>query len=749
MTEVAFFRCLYNGAAILLFGTLIFLSVTPMGDWSDAARVRGLALRCSASFSLLCLVAAAGFLIAKAAELNGGAMALLDPSGWQNIASTRFGRVWSARGLIALTLAALLLAVVLRGRSVDATGERTRRSFLISASVLTGVGLALGALAGHGAALEPRWPFIALHSVHLLAAGAWVGGLPALILVLSRARSSAGEQSCEFAAHSLTRFSALASAMVALIVTSGLVLAYWFTSVAPAHVSLFLAWPDAIELALLAPLVAVAWQLRWRLFPLPQRTDGESSARSPNWLFVALLSVLTLLLLHFARASLPPLIGTRYGLLILAKGGTMLFILLLAGHVRWFFLPRLSSGNGARFASISPWVIGECLLGLIVVLLGSVAAETTPAAHEQIVWPFAYRFSLEANWDSPAARQQVYLGAALTFIGAVWGMTGWIKAPLLRRRMQPRAWAARGAAITSAVGLLVALPPIVVAAYPDTYRRSSVPFDAASIVNGIAVYRANCVSCHGDSGRGDGPLATGLSSQPANLTEPHTALHTSGDIFWWLTHGIPGKAMPGFSASLPEEARWDVINFLRALSGGYRARILGEQVVPGRSWLGAPDFSLADKHTDAARLSELRGKKTVLLVVFSWPHSRARLEALRDRATKLSALGVEIVAAPGDEHAAKALDNGALESFPFSMPAGGSIDVANAYALFERTLLNPGEEISGVRSSHSEFLIDRSGYIRARWNEPFAASPETQLETQISLLNRETQVLTPFDDHMH
>jgi putative copper export protein/mono/diheme cytochrome c family protein/peroxiredoxin len=749
MTGIAFFRGLFNSSAILLFGTLIFLSATPKVALPEVARLRGFALRSSALFSVLCLVAAAGFLLTKTAELNGGAIAVLDPRGWQNIASTRFGRVWIARGLVALALAGFLVGKTSLRRPVDATPARTRPLFLVAASVLAGVGLALGALAGHGAALEPRWPFIALHMVHLLAAGAWVGGLPALILTLSRARSCKGNQSSEFAADSLARFSPLASVMVALIVSSGLVLTYWFTSLAPAHVDLRLTWPDPIKLALLAPLVAVAWHVRWRLFPLPPRAGGDTVARSPNWLIVALLSVLALLLLFIARASLPPLIGTLYGRLILAKGGILLLILLLAGHVRWYFLPRLLNRDGAEIAPISRWVIVECLLGLVIVVLGSVAAETTPAAHEQIAWPLAFRISLEANWDDPAVRQEVYLGAAMTFLGALWGMIGWIKAPLLRSRMQPEALTTWGAGITIAVGLLVALPPIVIPAYPDTYRRSSVPFEAASIVNGIAVYRANCVPCHGESGRGDGPLGKGLSTRPANLTEPHTALHTGGDIFWWLTHGIPGKPMPGFSASIPEEARWDVINFLRALSAGYQARIIGEQVVPNRPWLGAPDFSFSDKRTDAARLSDLRGKKTVLLVIFSWPNSRARLEALRDRAATLSALGVEIIAAPGDEIAAKALDSGALESFLFSVIAGGSIDVASAYALLGRTLRNAGEDVSGLRSSHCEFLIDRSGYIRARWNEPLDARSSTQLETQIVLLNREAKVFSPPDDHMH
>jgi high-affinity iron transporter len=38
---------------------------------------------------------------------------------------------------------------------------------------------------------------------------------------------------------------------------------------------------------------------------------------------------------------------------------------------------------------------------------------------------------------------------------------------------------------------------------------------------GRALYQANgCASCHGASGRGDGPLAANLSPSPANLRDP-------------------------------------------------------------------------------------------------------------------------------------------------------------------------------------------------------------------------------------
>ena len=37
--------------------------------------------------------------------------------------------------------------------------------------------------------------------------------------------------------------------------------------------------------------------------------------------------------------------------------------------------------------------------------------------------------------------------------------------------------------------------------------------------SGLALYSENCVSCHGVTGRGDGPDASGLGTKPADLTK--------------------------------------------------------------------------------------------------------------------------------------------------------------------------------------------------------------------------------------
>jgi copper transport protein len=82
---------------------------------------------------------------------------------------------------------------------------------------------------------------------------------------------------------------------------------------------------------------------------------------------------------------------------------------------------------------------------------------------------------------------------------------------------------------------------------------------------GARLYRENCAVCHGPEGRGDGPAAPSLVPRPADLTV-HAPMHTDGELFWWITNGLPGTAMPAFRNRLTEPERWHIVNFLRTLT---------------------------------------------------------------------------------------------------------------------------------------------------------------------------------------
>jgi len=71
---------------------------------------------------------------------------------------------------------------------------------------------------------------------------------------------------------------------------------------------------------------------------------------------------------------------------------------------------------------------------------------------------------------------------------------------------------------------------------------------------GKALFEANCASCHGSKGYGDGPQAATINPKPRNY---HTEKLKFGDdvvsIYNTLLKGSPGTSMPSFALKPPEE----------------------------------------------------------------------------------------------------------------------------------------------------------------------------------------------------
>jgi mono/diheme cytochrome c family protein len=90
---------------------------------------------------------------------------------------------------------------------------------------------------------------------------------------------------------------------------------------------------------------------------------------------------------------------------------------------------------------------------------------------------------------------------------------------------------------------------------------------SGSIATGQALFATNCVPCHGESGRGDGPIAETLNPRPSDLTQHAIAgIHTDAQLFEWITNGFPGSRMPAFGSALSDTDRWHLVNFIRTLA---------------------------------------------------------------------------------------------------------------------------------------------------------------------------------------
>jgi len=90
------------------------------------------------------------------------------------------------------------------------------------------------------------------------------------------------------------------------------------------------------------------------------------------------------------------------------------------------------------------------------------------------------------------------------------------------------------------------------------------PLDTA---RGHALYTANCASCHGDRGMGDGPGSKGLSIEVPAIGSSSALPDLSPTLAYNVVSvGIRATPMPSFATLSPQD-RWNVVNYVYALRG--------------------------------------------------------------------------------------------------------------------------------------------------------------------------------------
>jgi mono/diheme cytochrome c family protein len=88
--------------------------------------------------------------------------------------------------------------------------------------------------------------------------------------------------------------------------------------------------------------------------------------------------------------------------------------------------------------------------------------------------------------------------------------------------------------------------------------------DEVSIQRGQTLFKINCIMCHGDTGEGNGRLASIIANKPANLTSIITQSKKDGALFMTITNGVEGK-MPPMVENTTVRDRWDLVNYIRTL----------------------------------------------------------------------------------------------------------------------------------------------------------------------------------------
>src|SRR5579864_6520632 len=82
------------------------------------------------------------------------------------------------------------------------------------------------------------------------------------------------------------------------------------------------------------------------------------------------------------------------------------------------------------------------------------------------------------------------------------------------------------------------------------------------VSRGGALFAANCASCHGSAGRGDGKASASLLPKPANLTAARFSDERLSGVLW---NGVAGSAMPPWR-QLPTEDLRALIAYIQSLN---------------------------------------------------------------------------------------------------------------------------------------------------------------------------------------
>ena len=522
-----------------------------------------------------------------------------------------------------------------------------------------------------------------------------------------------------------------------------------FTAIAPYAIHILLAgiWFGALPAFLLILL-----NLRKKMgFTATQTAVGYLKKFSAIALPVMLLLMITGVIVtdRLVDEKYYALVASAYGWLLNFKLTILAIILVIAYQARNRWLPLLERSENEQSdstAHLTQWVRIEFVLALLLVLFATVLANTLPAKHAMVEnWPYPFRFSIDATWDQPDVQDKVWSGIVLFVIalGTIW---------LGIRLHWSRVVKILVPGVLGISSMALALPPLAVEAFPETYKKPTVPIDAISIVAGAHLYAENCVNCHGPQGKGTKPVADPDLRDPTDLlTQEHTAKYTVGNVFHQLSSGIPGTEMPGYADKLSEEERWDLINFLHAMSRGFDARLLGSMIVPETPAIASPVFNYTASDGSSGNLKDFRLQKNVLMVLFAWPQAKDRFFQLAASYDRIRDLNTEILAVPIHPLTDAQLQQ-ITEIAPFPIVTEGWQEIKDTYWWYRRVRVVPDLSGKGMFPQHMEFVTDRFGYLRARWVaqfEGFGWQNVGALTLQLTQLNQEGEIMPPPGEHAH
>ncbi len=607
---------IYIGIAVfaggLLFETMIASRVARAEDEHQSF---AFAQQTSNRFTTAALAAIAVVVVAQIAQLILQSSIAFDlpiyaiyPNQLADVVSgSDWGRYWSWRftaailAALALLVASRLIRDARRSSDPDYLEEAslvTETPVGIAAIAFSGIYLLLIALTSHNAATpgDIRWFAIATDLIHIIAATIWVGGI-AYLLVAATSRSA--DQSSRTAFLQLaTRFAPLAIFATTILVTSGIVSSLMQVTI-PEALNTPYGRVLGAKVLLLVILIALAIRNN-RSVARSTNPDATVANSLRRYISIELAVAFAVLLATAGLASLEParLYAERTGIGVADHvtvketiSGATIHVKLYPGNTGSNNLtvditddgvPFLSATEvrarvkylddnfGEYFAPLENTSPGHWRLDNITIgISGAYQLDVNVVRSDSFDSHISTRFSatsatIASDLIRPTVKSaMVAFGILISVAGLAYLVATVIIAKPVTLNIHPHYGIS---VVVITIGIFAILNAFTTGiGIPDEAKGNPFPLNQESVQLGQETYTTTCATCHGDTGKGDGPAGLLLNPLPADLAI-HVPLHTDNELYDFISDGIDGTPMVAQRDNLTPDQIWHLVNYIRTIA---------------------------------------------------------------------------------------------------------------------------------------------------------------------------------------
>ncbi len=610
---------IYIGIAVfaggLLFELLIAARVARAEDDRSGLLFTQIA---SIGFAFVAIVAIVVVILAQIAQLAVQTSIAFDvpihavgPGQLIDVATeSDWGRYWSWR-ITAAILAGLSLFAALQLRRDDPyTKEHedleemsltTETPMGIGAIALGGIYLLLIALTSHNAATpsDIRWFAIATDLIHVIAATIWVGGIAYLLTASVVAARIPNAHSPSVVLELASRFAPLAIFATTVLVASGIVSSLMQVTI-PEALNTPYGRVLGIKVLLLIVLIALAIRNN-RAVAKSSNADNTTNRSLRRFVGIELGVAFAVLLATAGLASLEPArqyaerqgIGvadnvsyseTVSGATINAKldpgntgtntltvdiadedGAPFLFATDVRARIKYlddefgeYFTPLIER-------SLGHWRLDDVTIGIS----GAYQLDINVVRSDSFDSHISTRFPATSDTFASDLIRPTVKSAMVAFgiLIAVAGLAYLVATVIIAKPVTLKIHPHYGiSVVVITIGIFAILNAFTTGiGIPDEAKGNPFPLNQESIQLGQETYTTTCATCHGDTGKGDGPAGLLLNPPPADLAI-HVPLHTDNELYSFISDGIEGTPMIAQRDNLTPDQIWHLVNYIRTIA---------------------------------------------------------------------------------------------------------------------------------------------------------------------------------------